>query len=58
MVVAPTATTGNLRHGKDKLHATVADLGATVIGAVFIAFNIAPTDEVTMIANGGLARTR
>ncbi|MEY2426295.1 MAG: hypothetical protein QOI61_1867 [Actinomycetota bacterium] len=36
---------------EDRLHATVADLGATVIGAVFIAFNIAPTDEVPMIAN-------
>jgi putative integral membrane protein (TIGR02587 family) len=34
----------------DKLHATLADVGATVIGAVFIAFNIAPTDEVPMIA--------
>ncbi len=33
------------------LHATVVDIGATVIGAVFVAFNIAPTDEVPMIAN-------
>jgi putative integral membrane protein (TIGR02587 family) len=33
------------------LHATVVDMGATVIGAVFVAFNIAPTDEVPMIAN-------
>lgn len=30
--------------------ASVADLGATVIGAVFVAFNIAPTDEVPMLA--------
>ena len=34
----------------DKLHATLTDIGATTIGAVFIAFNIAPTDEVPMIA--------
>lgn len=33
------------------LHATLADLGATVIGAVVIAFNIAPTDEVPMLAS-------
>ncbi|BCL36302.1 TIGR02587 family membrane protein [Nostoc sp. MS1] len=32
------------------LHATLADLGATVIGAIVIAFNIAPTDEVPMLA--------
>jgi putative integral membrane protein (TIGR02587 family) len=31
------------------LNATLADMGATAIGAVFIAFNIAPTDEVPMI---------
>ena len=35
--------------GKD-LHATVVDVGATVIGAVFVAFNVAPTDEVPMLA--------
>ena len=29
---------------------TVADIGATLLGAVFVAFNIAPTDEVPMIA--------
>ena len=32
------------------LNATLADMGATVIGAVFVAFNIAPTDEVPMLA--------
>jgi putative integral membrane protein (TIGR02587 family) len=32
------------------LNATVADVGATLLGSVFIAFNIAPTDEVPMIA--------
>lgn len=31
-------------------NATLADVGATLIGAIFIAFNIAPTDEVPMLA--------
>lgn len=29
---------------------TLADAGATLIGTIFIAFNIAPTDEVSMLA--------
>lgn len=37
--------------GETTLHATVADLGATVIGAAFVALSIAPTDEVPMIAS-------
>jgi putative integral membrane protein (TIGR02587 family) len=32
------------------LNATLADLGATLIGAIVIAFNIAPTDEIPMLA--------
>jgi putative integral membrane protein (TIGR02587 family) len=32
------------------LQGTVADLGATLIGAVFVGFNIAPTDEIPMLA--------
>lgn len=32
------------------INATLADIGATLIGAIFIAFNIAPTDEVPMLA--------
>ncbi len=32
------------------LNATISDVGATVIGSVFIAFNIAPTDEIPMMA--------
>ena len=32
------------------MNATVVDVGATLLGSVFIAFNIAPTDEVPMIA--------
>ncbi len=31
-------------------HDTIADFSATIIGALFIAFSIAPTDEVTMLA--------
>ncbi|MEH1963421.1 MAG: TIGR02587 family membrane protein [Nostoc sp.] len=34
----------------DELQASFADLGATLIGAIVIAFNIAPTDEITMLA--------
>lgn len=37
------------KHG-DGLNATVADLGATLIGSVFVALNIAPTDEVQLLA--------
>ncbi|MBD2533488.1 TIGR02587 family membrane protein [Nostoc flagelliforme FACHB-838] len=33
-----------------ELHATFADLSATLIGATVIAFNIAPTDEIPMLA--------
>lgn len=33
-----------------RLHPTLSDLGATVVGAVFVSLNIAPTDEVPMIA--------
>ncbi len=32
------------------INPTVADIGATLIGAMIIAFNIAPTDEVPMLA--------
>jgi putative integral membrane protein (TIGR02587 family) len=34
----------------DAVNATVADVGATLLGSAFIAFSIAPTDEVPMIA--------
>jgi putative integral membrane protein (TIGR02587 family) len=32
------------------LWGTIADIGATIIGAIIIAFNIAPTDEIPMLA--------
>lgn len=44
------------RQGEDedqpspRLDPTLKDAGATVIGSLFIAFNIAPTDEVPMLA--------
>jgi putative integral membrane protein (TIGR02587 family) len=38
------------RRPSGRLDATLADLGATTIGAVFISLNIAPTDEVPMLA--------
>lgn len=41
-------TRANQKH-KPKLNATLADIGATLIGAMIIAFNIAPTDEVPML---------
>jgi putative integral membrane protein (TIGR02587 family) len=31
-------------------NATVADIGATLVGSIIIAFNVAPTDEVSMLA--------
>lgn len=34
----------------DDLHATFADVGGSLIGATIIAFNIAPTDEIPMLA--------
>jgi putative integral membrane protein (TIGR02587 family) len=37
-------------HGKkSNFNATLADIGATLIGAMIIAFNIAPTDEIPML---------
>lgn len=37
------------------LDATLADMGATAVGAVFVALNISPTDEIPMLA-GGMGR--
>ncbi|MBW4580426.1 MAG: TIGR02587 family membrane protein [Tildeniella nuda ZEHNDER 1965/U140] len=34
----------------DALNATLADIGATLIGAIVIGFNISPTDEISMLA--------
>lgn len=38
------------KHDGDELQATLSDMGATLIGATVIAFNIAPTDEIPMLA--------
>jgi putative integral membrane protein (TIGR02587 family) len=35
---------------RDPMRATLADLGATVAGGIFIGFTIAPTEEVPMLA--------
>lgn len=35
---------------KNRLNSTLADLGAAFIGAIVVAFSIAPTDEVPMLA--------
>jgi putative integral membrane protein (TIGR02587 family) len=35
---------------KKQINGTVADVGATLIGGIIIAFSIAPTDEVPMLA--------
>ena len=43
------ASTGPAATEPTGLNATVADLGASLIGAVFIALSIAPTDEVPML---------
>ncbi|MEB3181562.1 MAG: TIGR02587 family membrane protein [Nostocaceae cyanobacterium] len=42
----------NNSQNNDKLNATIADIGATLLGATVVAFNIAPTDEVAMLAMG------
>lgn len=40
----------NLKNQSDELHATLSDIGGTLIGGMVIAFNIAPTDEIPMLA--------
>lgn len=39
-------------HDRDDLNETLSDIAGTLIGALIIAFNIAPTDEVAMLASG------
>ncbi|MDZ8228216.1 MULTISPECIES: TIGR02587 family membrane protein [unclassified Nostoc] len=41
------------KNKEDQLQATFADVGGTLIGATIIAFNIAPTDEIPMLAAAG-----
>lgn len=36
---------------EDDLNATLSDLGATLVGSIVIAFSIAPTDEIPMLAS-------
>lgn len=42
---------GNRRRHTSEINATLSDVGATLIGAAVIALNIAPTDEVVMLAS-------
>lgn len=42
-------TAGGQRQ-KSRLRATLTDIGATMIGGIFVGFSIAPTDEVPMLA--------
>ncbi len=42
---------GSKARSDRSLNATATDVGATLLGSVFVAFNIAPTDEVPMIAS-------
>jgi len=42
---------GNRRRHRSEINATLSDIGATLIGAAVIALNIAPTDEVVMLAS-------
>jgi putative integral membrane protein (TIGR02587 family) len=43
-------TNNTPKYRQNGLRATCEDLGATLIGATVIAFNIAPTDEIPMLA--------
>lgn len=45
----PEAASSQSSNRPDEYNATLADLGATLVGTIFIAFNIAPTDEVPML---------
>ncbi|NJM75821.1 MAG: TIGR02587 family membrane protein [Acaryochloridaceae cyanobacterium RU_4_10] len=40
----------NQSHPKKELNGTIADIGATLIGGIIVAFSVAPTDEVPMLA--------
>jgi putative integral membrane protein (TIGR02587 family) len=42
---------GKQQSPKNEINATLSDIGATLIGAAVIALNIAPTDEVVMLAS-------
>ena len=43
------------QQNKDQLNATLADMSATLIGAVIIGFNISPTDEIDMLSKAVLS---
>jgi len=60
VAIARAVLSGDRNQGSDddkqnqnqetNINATLADIGATLIGATIIAFNISPTDEIPMLA--------
>lgn len=46
---APSSSRHQLQR-RENYNPTLADIGATLVGTIFIAFNIAPTDEVSMLS--------
>lgn len=42
---------GKSSGSRSKTSATLADIGATLVGAVIVSFSIAPTDEIPMLAS-------
>jgi putative integral membrane protein (TIGR02587 family) len=47
---APAPSSQSKADAADSLNATLADVSATLIGAIVIGFNISPTDEIPMLA--------
>lgn len=47
----PDSESSQKKSNSGELNATLSDIGATLIGSTIIAFNIAPTDEVPMLAS-------
>ncbi|MCY7276642.1 MAG: TIGR02587 family membrane protein [Phormidesmis sp. CAN_BIN44] len=47
----PDSESSQKKSNSGELNATLSDIGATLIGSTIIAFNIAPTDEIPMLAS-------
>jgi putative integral membrane protein (TIGR02587 family) len=48
--ISNTTNRNKANFRKERIRQTLASIGATLVGAIIIAFNIAPTDEVPMLA--------
>jgi len=50
---SPDETDGEPAHSEDRgsVRGTVADVGSTFVGALFVGFNIAPTEEIPRLAS-------